>query len=546
MKRVLLLLVMLSFIQPVFSQPRVDSLIDVLKKEIENQNVYVDQKLQRIKALRKQLPTVEKKTLAEQFDLYNAFYQEYKTFIYDSAFRYAQRLIYTAYRMKDKSRIGYAHVKLGFILLSSGMFKETFDSLQIVNANDLPDTSRTDYYRLLARAYSDLSIYNNDSYYRNFYAAMDLKYMDSAFMWIKPDSYSYYYFTTVKQVHLGNYKKAIETVQTLLSRKKLSNPQLAVNYYDMAQAYAALGNEGKTVEYLVLSSLSDLRAATKETAAMYTLASLLHRKGDNENAYVFIRQALSDAEFYGARQRKVEIGSVLPLIVANQLDTVEGKRKRLLFYTIGLFGMVVTITGFSIALFRQFKKVKAAEAAVKQANLDLQEINHKLQESDKIKEEYIGYYFSNNSDYIDKIETFKRNIDRKLQHHKVDDIKYVVSTLHPEQEREKLYFNFDKIFLSLFPNFVQQFNAYFEPADRIILKENQLLNTELRIFALIRLGIHDTEKIARTLGYSVNTIYAYKNRAKNKSILPNDKFEEKIMEIKTVPLSGTINGNGRS
>jgi len=112
----------------------------------------------------------------------------------------------------------------------------------------------------------------------------------------------------------------------------------------------------------------------------------------------------------------------------------------------------------------------------------------------------------------------------------------VVDTINPDHEREELYFNFDKIFLKLFPDFVSIFNSYFESENKIVLKENQLLNTELRIFALIRLGIHDAEKIAKILGYSVNTIYAYRNRVKGKSTLPNDQFEEKIMEIKTVSL----------
>jgi hypothetical protein len=319
----------------------------------------------------------------------------------------------------------------------------------------------------------------------------------------------------------------------------LTYPQLAVNYYDMAEAYEGLNQQDKTLEYLILSSLSDLRAPTKETAAMYTLARLLYEKGDTENAYVFIRQALNDAEFYGARQRKVEIGSILPLIAADQLNSVEGQRRRWLIYSTGLTFIAVLVIVFSVIIFKQLKKLKAAEAVITRTNHNLSEMNHRLQEADKIKEEYIGYYFNNNSEYIDKIESFKKNIDRKLQNHKMDDIRYMVSTLNPEHEREELYFNFDKIFLKLFPDFVTTFNSYFEPDDRIVLKENQLLNTELRIFALIRLGIHDAEKIARILGYSVNTIYAYKNRVKSKSILPNDLFEDKIMEIKTVSLSKT-------
>jgi tetratricopeptide (TPR) repeat protein len=328
----------------------------------------------------------------------------------------------------------------------------------------------------------------------------------------------------------------MQAIETALSNYKLAYPQLAVNYFDLGSAYRGLDQPDKTVKYLILSSLSDIRAATKETAAMHHLAKLLYERGDTENAYVFIKQALDDAEFYGARQRKVEIGSMLPVIAAAQLNSVDGQRKVWINYSVGLTLLILVVAGFSAIIYVQLKKLKAAEAVITEANAKLQKINHKLQESDKIKEEYIGYYFNTNSEYIDMIESFKKDIDKKIQNKKVEEIKYVVNTINPSHEREELYVNFDKIFLKLFPDFVTLFNSYFDPENRIVLKENQLLNTELRIFALIRLGIHDAEKIARILGYSVNTIYAYKNRVKSKSIVPNDLFDQKIMEIKTVPV----------
>jgi len=180
------------------------------------------------------------------------------------------------------------------------------------------------------------------------------------------------------------------------------------------------------------------------------------------------------------------------------------------------------------------KKLKAAELLITHVNEDLQEINHKLREADKIKEEYIGYYFNINSDYIDKIEDVMKAIDQKLMTKKFDDIRFIVNNINLKREREELFVSFDKVFLKLFPDFVTIFNSYFKEEDRIVLKDNQLLNAELRIFALIRMGISDTEKIARVLDYSVNTIYTYKTKVKSKSVLPNEEFEKKIMEIKTV------------
>jgi DNA-binding CsgD family transcriptional regulator len=508
-----------------------DSLISVLREEINRRDVYVNARITRIDKLGDELSRANAKNLQHRFEIYNHLYHQYKTFIYDSAFRYAKELVNTAFEMKDPNKIGYARVKLGFILISSGMFKETFDSLKRIEVRYLSDSTKIDYYRLLSRAYSDLNIYNNDQHYRRYYQQLDQTYLDSAIMFSPRGSYHYYYLGGVKNIYLKNFDKSIQLIDTLLRTGKLTYPQMAVNYYDLSNAYRNLSDEKRSVQYMVMSSLSDLRAATKETAAMHTLAKMLFERGDTENAYIFIKQALNDAEFYGARQRKVEIMSILPLIASAQLNSVDEQRKVWFVYSAGLTVLILVVVIFSIIISKQLKKLKLAEGVIRQANRNLQEINNKLMEADKIKEEYIGYYFSNNSQYIDKIESFRNSIDQKLQSRKVDDIRYLVNTINPVHEREELYFNFDKIFLKLFPDFVSIINSYFDPENRIVVKDGQLLNTELRIFALIRLGIHDAEKIAKILGYSVNTIYSYKNRVKSKSVVPNDEFEDRIMEI---------------
>jgi hypothetical protein len=295
-----------------------------------------------------------------------------------------------------------------------------------------------------------------------------------------------------------------------------------------------LGETEAATKYMALAAIADLKVATKETAAMYTLAKLLYEQGDFTNSYTFIEQAMDDALYYGARQRKVEIGSLLPVIAAQKLNNVEGQRKLWLTYAAIVTALSVLVFVFVIVIVRQLKRLKAAELRITEANQRLQEINSTLQEANSIKEEYIGYYFNINSEYISKIEDFKKAIDQKLTSRKFDDIRFIVNRIDLKREREALYFSFDKVFLKLFPDFVTKFNSYFEEKDRVVLKENQLLNTELRIFALIRMGISDTEKIAKILDYSVNTIYAYKNRVKTKSTIPNEEFEQKVMEIKTV------------
>lgn len=515
-------------------QTNTDSLITLLKEEIAHKDIYVKQKEKRIQQLREQLPQVQALTLDKQFDLYNALYHEYKTFVYDSAFIYGKKLLNTAFALQDNSKIEYARVKLGFILISSGMFKETFDTLNVVQVKNLSDSTRIDYYRLLGRTYSDLIIYNNDRHYHSRYRVLEHMYMDSALMYCKPGSFYSYYLLAVKQIHSDQPTTAAKTIHDLFNAMELSGPEKAVNYFDLSNAYRHMGDEQKVLEFMILSSLADIRAATKETAAMLALARLLYERGDNSNAYIFIKQALDDAEFYGARQRKVEISSILPLIASAEVNSAESKRKVWAWYTLGLTSLLMLVVTFSVIIYKQLKRLKLAKTIISETNLSLQDTNLRLEEANKIKEEYLAYYFNVSSAFVNKMETFKQAIDHKLTTKKYDDIRHILSTTNHKQDREELFASFDQVFLKLFPDFVTTFNSYFKPEDQVVLKENQLLNTELRIFALIRMGVSDTEHIARILDYSVNTIYAYKTRVKSKSTLPNDEFEKKIMEIKSV------------
>ena len=125
------------------------------------------------------------------------------------------------------------------------------------------------------------------------------------------------------------------------------------------------------------------------------------------------------------------------------------------------------------------------------------------------------------------------SVDTKLSIKKYEDIKLIVNNIDIKKEREALYYSFDHIFLKIFPNFIAVFNSQFEEKDQIWPHEHEVLNTDLRIFALIRMGINDNETIAKILEYSVNTIYVYKMRIKAKAINP-DQFEQRIMAIKAV------------
>ena len=158
-------------------------------------------------------------------------------------------------------------------------------------------------------------------------------------------------------------------------------------------------------------------------------------------------------------------------------------------------------------------------------------MNHTLSEANYIKEEYIGRYMDQCSTYLDKMDLYRRSLNKIAAAGRVEELyKAIKSSQFLEEEPLKdFYANFDMTFLQLFPNFVEEFNALLvEPMQP---KQGELLNTELRIFALIRLGITDSTKIAQFLRYSVTTIYNYRTRVRNKALGERDEFEAKVMKI---------------
>lgn len=509
-----------------------DSLLAVLSERIGQKQTYVDKRLARINNLKKQLK--DKEAPHELFFIYNELYNEYGTFNYDSAFAYATKLSKLAYKLEDNAKVGQARIQLGFIMLSSGMFKEAFDSLSIVNTKQLGDSAKIAYYSLMARAYYDLQDYNVDNYYSAYYNKLASQYVDSAKHLCDKNSYSYLYLSGLKALRTYNWESAENYLNKLIEEHALTPHQFAIVASTLSFINLSLGDTTRAVNLLAKASIFDAETATKETSALLSLSRILFEQGDLDHADLFIKQAMDDATFYGAKQRKIQVGTLLPVIAAVKLSQVEAQRKLLLFYVIVLVILVLVVAVFVSIVTYQYRKLKKADGLIKQTNATLQVTINKLEEANKIKDEYIGYYFDVHSDHLNKIEKFKQDIDRKIMAKKFDDLRYVLNSFNLKKEREQLYDNFDQVFLKLFPNFVHHFNALFQEEDQIKLESHQFLNTELRIFALIRVGISDSDKIAKILGYSLNTIYTYKNKVKSKSIIPNERFEQEIMKIKAI------------
>jgi hypothetical protein len=520
---------------PAHGQDNTDSLLKELSSTMDRTKAYDEQKEKMIARLQSRLnasPTNDVQTL---FPLYRDLYNEYRIFHYDSAYRYAGKMQDLAYQSGDKQLITEARLNLCFILLSSGLFRETYDSLRITAISQAPDSLKATYYTLMGRYYYDLANYDYDGgYHSKQYDDQANLYMDSALAFYPPTSFEYIYYSGLRDFKSNRIDQAADFFQKLLDSKKLTDHELALTASTLSGIYQQKGKDTQAIALMIQAAMADIRSSTKETFAIFTLADLLYKAGDVKRASLFIETAIANAEFYGARLRKVQVSSILSLIEGEKISAVESERKLLIRYSVVVTLLLIVLVFLIVVIRQQVRKLKKAQQMITEAHEAQRQINDKLEEANKIKEEYIGYFFSLDSEFFVKLERLKKTLDQKIAERKLEDIRFIVNNIQLKKEKEELLKSFDTVFLKIFPHFVGKFNTLFKEEDQIHLKDNEPLNIDLRIFALIRMGISDNDKIAQILGYSVNTIYAYKTRIKNRSIIPNDEFEARVLDIKSI------------
>jgi hypothetical protein len=510
-----------------------DSLLNILDKAIENRSFYLHQKRQRIDSLSNILSLTPANQFIAQDILYNNLFNEYRSYNYDSAFSCSVKLLRNAYLSKEKTLIYNSKIKIGFTLLSAGLFKETLDTLDNINLKNLSDSIMLEYYFLLARTYFDMSEYVDDSYYSKIYNVLGNAKLDSAISLCPYDKDKYLSLTGLRHLRNGELKEARKCYEELLQSKSLDGHQYAIEASSLGHIYKFDNEPELAMQMLIRASIADIQASVKETVAIRNLAEIVYKNGEVDRAYNYVKVALDDAYFYGARHRKIQISDILPSIEDRQLEIVKHQRKSFLIYSLSITILSLLVLLFIVIIFRQLNIVKKAKKYLTDGNKRLSEINAKLLEASLIKEEYIGHFFDVIFEYINRFEKLKTNINRKITTHQIDDIKDIVAAIDIKQEREEFYANFDSIFIKIFPDFVEAFNQYLKE-DQLISNNKHMLTPEIRIYALLRLGISDNEKIARFLGYSLNTIYSYKTRIKNRLTIPMDEFEKRLMNIKTI------------
>jgi len=524
----------------------VDSALIKLDDALINNETYILKKEARIEVLNNRSQVLDLYSL-NLYDVNLQLYNEYKAYKCDSAIAYLNKNIEIAEHLKDVDRLYESRLLQASLLARTGMYKESVDLLTSIDRKKLPEYLLKNYYNTYHDVYGEISFYTQDKRVAEEYRDISLAYRDSVLSVLKEDDELNLIVRETYFLDTRQFAKAHEINDLRLSRIKKGTPEHALATYHRSLIYSREGNPEMRKYYLAISALSDIQAAIKDHASLWMLAEILFKEGDIDRSYSYIRFSWRDTQFYNARLRSLQTAGIFSLIDQTYQIKIEQQNQKLLYYLILISFLFVLLF---IALFNiqyHMKKLSVARnnlqdvngklqnlnMELQQANTNLQVSNSDLSESNKIKEEYIGRFIKLCSTYIDKLDTYRRMVNKKIKAGQIEQLAQITRSEDAlDDELQELYKNFDTAFLQLFPDFVNKFNALLIDEEKITLKKGELLNTELRIFALIRLGIDDSSQIAEFLRYSVNTIYNYRAKVKNKAKVSRDDFESYVKIIR--------------
>jgi len=513
-----------------------DSLLLVLDKTIKEKSRYAEKREQRIDSLRTVLN--KEAELERRYRIYHRLYREYRNYNMNSALSTAKKKLMVANELQNQQLIYIAEMNISEILGIMGMYKESLDITDKINRQDLNQQEWSYYFHLYHSLYFLMSENSISEKEKKHYDKLISQYKDSLLQTIEVNTLGYNMVKNGKLVEQGRYDEALHLMNQCYKKYEHDESQLGTIAYGLAEIYEKKGDRERQKQYLAISATADLRKAVKGYIALRKLAVLLYQDGDINRAYSYIKCAMEDATFCGARFRILEISEILPIITTAYDTKIEQEKEKLLKYLILIsilsFVLIISI----LFIWRQLKKLSAAKEAIrkmyedmKQMNESLDELNKKMSESNHVKEEYIGSVFNLCSTYINKMETYRININRKLVNNQIDEARRATSHSLTAEEIKEFFCNFDAIFLNIYPNFIDEFNALLLDGEQIVSKVDDMLTPELRVYALIRLGITDSSKIASFLHYSPQTVYNYKLKIKNKLAVSKDEFSVAIRNI---------------
>ena len=552
MKKILSLVYILCFsaLTSSFAQNKnIKDLYEQLDQAIKQSQYYINQKESRITKIKKQ--SRQEHTPQQLLTAYYKLYKEYKAYQSDSSIYYIHQAIDLAKRNNMKSDITKLRSLLALQYSTSGAFTEALHVLQSIDKKTLNNSNKKDYYIAFYHVYGELGFSNiqiDTDLSQEFYRKQNCC-RDTLFSILSPNSEDYLMRKEVLLTSQNKLKEALKINDIRLSKCKKGSHEYGIVAYYRYLIYRSLKDEDMVKYWLLQSAICDVKCAINDQASLWILAEILSKEKDVERSYKYINFSWNANKRFSTRIRGWQISPVLGTIDHNYQAELKKANHRLIFAIKCVSLLVIALALLTFYVNKQKSYLSNARNELKKTNTQLEELNNKLSstngmlkasndklnESNGVKEEYIGQFLGACSHYIDKLDKMRLNVNKMVKNKQYNELYSMTKSSEvKEQELEELYANFDKVFLNLFPNFVEDLNGLLKEECQIHLSSPNKLSAIVRVFALIRLGIDDSTKIAEFLHYAVNTIYNYRAKLRNGALNDRNEFEKKVRELGTL------------
>ena len=529
-----------------------DSLLVKLNQTIEQRPSYMQRKEEALETLRQSLRKLSAGNMEGRMNLYEALWQENRSYNTDSSLFYATALSQLAQQAGNEEQKQNALLHRATALMTIGMFKEADEIIKPLREGGVLPGQRSQFFHLGRSLFGLMADYAVTAQEKAAYASLTDDFRDSLLTIYEAGSNMYRMIYADKLTAHGKYAEAL---RELLPFTPTGDGRFDAGYhYTIAEAYYHMGRIEEARHYYTLAAISDMQSDTREYIALRKLAVILFQSGDIDRAYHYLTLCMADAKACNARLRILEILDTFPVVNEAYLEKKQQQQRVITGVLIAISLLVVSLIFAIFSVLKQKKALQQAQTDLAHANGQLNEVNRTLVEYNEemkrqnqlitetsyLKEAYITQYMDQCSTYLEKMESFRKRLRQLLSAGKTKEIQQALTSYNQEVETElaEFYDSFDTTFINLFPTFVEDFNALLREDEQVQLKSGQKLNTELRVFALIRLGITDSTKIAHFLRYSVTTIYNYRTRMRNRARGDRDELEKQVMEIGKKALKG--------
>ncbi|SDT96147.1 hypothetical protein SAMN04487762_0923 [Polaribacter sp. Hel1_33_78] len=528
-----------------YASNHIDSLLITLESKMNNRLIFDNGKEKTIDNYK----TILADSLLKdetRFLITKKLIYELEYYSFDAALYYSLENQKLASKINNPLFISESKILIAKILMESGRYKESLDILNEIQRKKIPSELLSSYFFSLKEGYSELSYYSSIQKNKDIYYQLYNKYQDSLSNILPKSSDE---ILRLKEKELRDNRQldeALKVNEIRIKGKKSGTRLFSLITFERSLLYELAKNTTQEKKYLILSAISDIEASVKDNASLSKLAMIFYKENKIYKAHKYINFSLDDAKFFNSKLRFINLSKILTLITEayeKQSDHQKNKLTNSLYFISALAAFLFFTLIF---IYKQNKNLSIARKQLKNNNAELKNLNsqlnnsnnelkdlyQKLLKADLVKEKYVGTFLNLYSDYINKLDLYRKLVKKHIKLDRIDELLKITESKQVIDTEIKIFHkNFDESFLHIYPNFIEQFNTLLKKDKQVTLKKGELLNTELRIYALIRLGINNSDQIATILRYSVSTIYNYRVKLKNNSLHTRDNFEDEVKKI---------------